>query len=201
MNEKQQRQEEHQQDGQRERSEQVRDSWPRIYAASLSDYNAGRLHGAWLDANQEPEALLAGISAMLAASPEPGAEEWAIHDCEGFGAVCLSEYETVETVSKLAKGIAIHGPAFAAWAAHLGPGYDDLERFDDCYQGHFDSLTSYGNDFLEALGLAEIIERHVPAELVAYVKIDGEAFGRDLAMSGDVTVVEDEGGGVFVFGP
>src|SRR5580698_2223088 len=117
---------------------------PRIYAASLSDYNAGRLHGAWLDADQEPEALLAGISEMLAASPVPGAEEWAIHDHEGFCGVRLSEYENVETVSKLARGIVEHGPAYGAWASHLGPScYDDLDRFEYCYHGRFESLTDY----------------------------------------------------------
>ena len=84
---------------------------PRIYVASLSDYNAGRLHGSWLDAAQDPEALLAGISEMLATSPEPIAEEWAIHDYEGFCGAALSEYEDVATVSKLALGVVEHGPA------------------------------------------------------------------------------------------
>jgi hypothetical protein len=27
---------------------------PRIYVASLADYNAGRLHGSWLDAARNP---------------------------------------------------------------------------------------------------------------------------------------------------
>ena len=34
---------------------------PRIYVASLSDYNAGRLHGVWLDANQDVEELQAAV--------------------------------------------------------------------------------------------------------------------------------------------
>ena len=67
----------------------------RIYVASLSDYNAGRLHGAWIDAAQEPEQIEAEIAWMLKQSPEPIAEEWAIHDHEGFGGVRLSEYEQV----------------------------------------------------------------------------------------------------------
>ena len=34
---------------------------PRIYAASLSDYNNGRLHGAWIDSDQDREAIGAAI--------------------------------------------------------------------------------------------------------------------------------------------
>lgn len=43
---------------------------PRIYVASLSDYNAGRLHGEWIDATQELDDIWAEIHAMLAKSPE-----------------------------------------------------------------------------------------------------------------------------------
>jgi antirestriction protein len=176
---------------------------PKIYVASLSDYNAGRLHGGWFDAAQDPEALLAGISSMLAASPEPGAEEWAIHDYEEFAGVRLGEYEPIEQVSKIALGIVEHGPAFGAWAEYLGrSGWDDLDRFEDCYLGRFDSLTDYAEDFLDALGVRETIEKAVPEELQPYVIIDAEAFGRDMSYNGDIYVVEDDpAGGVFIFGP
>ncbi|MDR0779720.1 MAG: antirestriction protein ArdA, partial [Pseudomonadales bacterium] len=63
------------------------DMEPRIYVACLAAYNNGILHGAWLDAAQEPEALQNEVRDMLAASPIAGAEEWAIHDYEGFGEI------------------------------------------------------------------------------------------------------------------
>ena len=47
-------------------------------------------------------------------SPEPLAEEWAIHDYEGFGSLRLSESESFQTVSAIAAGIAKHGGAFTA---------------------------------------------------------------------------------------
>jgi antirestriction protein len=73
----------------------------RLYVASLSDYNAGILHGEWIDVTDEG-AMREGISAMLASSPtakQEGlpAEEWAIHDYEGFGELRLSEYEGTRT--------------------------------------------------------------------------------------------------------
>jgi hypothetical protein len=42
------------------------------------------LHGWWIDADQEPDALLLDIEDMLAESPMDDAEEWAIHDDENF---------------------------------------------------------------------------------------------------------------------
>lgn len=196
----QQPQDQHEQERQHEQGPREQ---PRIYVASLSDYNAGRLYGAWLDAAQEPEALLAGISAMLAASPEPGAEEWAIHDYEQFGGLRLSEYESVEMVSRIATGMVEHGPAFGAWAEYLGrDSWDGLERFEDCYQGRWESLTDYAEDLLESIGVDDIIERAVPEYLQPYVTVDAEAFGRDLSYNGEVYVVEDDpAGGVFVFTP
>jgi antirestriction protein len=94
---------------------------PQIWVASLADYNHGTLHGQWLDAAQDEAELQAGINAMLAASPltaqtgEP-AEEWAIHDYQGFGAIPIYEHEDHGWISQVAKGIAEHGLAFAAYA-------------------------------------------------------------------------------------
>jgi hypothetical protein len=40
---------------------------PRIYVASLSDYNAGRLHGVWLEAT-DIDSVRVGVAGMLKAS-------------------------------------------------------------------------------------------------------------------------------------
>jgi antirestriction protein len=172
---------------------------PRIYAASLSDYNAGRLHGAWLDATGDADELAAGVQAMLASSPTPGAEEWAIHDYEGFGPARLDEYESLETVTALGRGIAEHGPAFAHWAALVGTGEsDEPEHFEDAYLGHFDSLEAYAEELFDDLGYTQLIDDVIPEHLQAYVRLDVEAFARDLELSGDVTSSEGDGG-VYVF--
>ena len=172
---------------------------PRIYVASLSDYNAGRLHGAWLDAAQEPEVLAAAVQAVLDASPEPGAEEFAIHDYEEFGPWRIGEFEPLGTVAMIANGIAEHGLAFAHWAALVGTeDAEQLTGFDDAYLGHFGSLTEYGEDFLEGVGLRQELDEAVPELLAAYVDIDVAAFARDLMLSGDVMTSEGEGG-VHVF--
>jgi hypothetical protein len=48
---------------------------PQIYVASLSDYNDGRLHGAWIDAAQDAEQLAEAVRAMLDHSPDPSTKK------------------------------------------------------------------------------------------------------------------------------
>jgi antirestriction protein len=172
---------------------------PRIYAASLSEYNDGRLYGDWLSADAEPDDLAAGISAMLKRSPTPGAEEWAIHDYEGFGPLRLGEYEDLATISEMGHGIAEHGPAFAHWAAICGTSdREELARFDDVYLGHWESVEAYADELLGDLGIDDLIERALPEHLRAYVTVNVEGFARDLEYSGDITASEGDNG-VYLF--
>jgi antirestriction protein len=88
---------------------------PRIYVACLAAYNNERLHGRWINAHQSPDELYSEVQAMLAASPEPGAEEWAIHDHEGFGPEGLLETELLERVSAIAATLVEHDDALGAY--------------------------------------------------------------------------------------
>ena len=171
--------------------EQLHRTQLRIYVASLSDYNDGRLHGRWIDADQEPEAIAASIDDMLHDSPLAGAEEWAIHDYEGFGVFQLSEYEDLSTVSRIANGIGEHGPAFAHWANVVGTEDDEaLDDFGDHYLGAWESLEDYARDLLEDLGVDS--EQIGPAWLRPYVRIDYEQLAADL--STDLEIAEDASG-------
>ena len=169
---------------------------PRIYVACLAAYNAGRLHGEWIDADQDVDAVWAEIEAMLAASPEPGAEEWAIHDYEGFGPLRLSEYESIERVVAIARGIAEHGPAFAAWMD-----YDnsrdptDVTAFEDAYRGEWPSLRDYAEDWAESTGLDDLAEKCGSP----YIHVDIDLLERDLEI--EMTVVDTPDHGVWLFDP
>jgi antirestriction protein len=171
---------------------------PSIYVASLADYNAGRLHGQWLPADVGHTELETGVKLMLAASPIPGAEEFAIFDYEGFGPVRLGEYEPLTTVTTIAHGIAEHGPAFAHWAALVGTSdLGELDDFEDAYRGHFASVTAYAEELMDDYGANRYIEA-MPEYLQPYVKLDVASFARDLELSGDIATSEGDGG-VYVF--
>lgn len=172
---------------------------PRIYVASLSDYNDGRLHGAWIDAAQDAQDLYDCIQDMLHASPSPGAEEWAIHDYEGFEFVQLSEFESIEAVSKVALGIAEHGRAFAAWASRVGLDSSDLDEFSDAYMGHWDSPRAFAEEMLDDLGYLEEFNKALSEHLAPYITFDYGSFAADLVFNGAIVTVEDSNGSIFVF--
>jgi antirestriction protein len=173
---------------------------PRIYIACLAAYNNGILHGRWIDVDEDAsaEVIREEIAEMLSESPIPGAEEWAIHDYEGFGSVRLSEYESLEFVSKLACGIAENGLAFAAWATICAGNEEALGRFDEAYVGNWESLEAHASDLLEGLGF-DSPEELFPEWIRPYVKIDVEGFARDLELNGDVISMEAPDGSVWVF--
>lgn len=71
----------------------------RIYVASLSDYNNGRLEGKWLDLSDYSDAseLMEAIQEMLddltkKYNDGEVREEWAVHDYEGIPSTLASEY-------------------------------------------------------------------------------------------------------------
>lgn len=148
-------------------------SRPRIYVASLSDYNAGESHGAWIDADQDRDALAGDIDRMLAGAPTPGAEEYAIHDYDGFFGIQLHEYENLDTVSRLARGIAHHGAAFAVLAQHKG--LDDLDAVDQAirngYHGVCTSIEDFVDDIAEDMDVEHLIDS-LPENYRPYVTFD-----------------------------
>jgi antirestriction protein len=97
---------------------------PRIYVACLAAYNSGWLHGAWIAVEDDADAVWAAIAAMLKASPVAGAEEFAIHDYEGFGGVEIAEYAGVDRVVEIAGFLRERGVLGALVLEHVG---GDLE--------------------------------------------------------------------------
>lgn len=169
-------------------------STPRIYVASLADYNAGTLHGTWIDATQSADDIRDEIQAMLKASKEPYAEEYAIHDFEGFGSYRLSEYEDLETVADIAEAIEEHGELITELLNHLGT--DDpreaIKYHENNYQGEFKTLEDWAERFLEDTGSLQ----EIPESLRYY--FDFEAYARDARLSGDIFEIEF-GGALHVY--
>ncbi len=64
----------------------------RIYVADFGAYNSGHLHGVWINATDGLDDIKDQINTMLEESPVPDAEEYAIHDYEGFNGYRLGEY-------------------------------------------------------------------------------------------------------------
>lgn len=164
---------------------------PRIYVACLAAYNNGHLHGAWIDAAQEPWAIYDAVRVMLAASPIAGAEEWAIHDYEGFRGIRIEEYASFDRVSELASFLAEQGAIGAALLDYYSGDLDEArEALADRYLGQHSSLADYVQEMTEETTA-------IPQTLRYY--IDYAAMARDAELNGDLFAVTTAWDAVHVF--
>ena len=174
----------------------------RIYVASLSDYNAGTLHGAWIDVDGDTtgDEIDEQIAAMLAASPtaaEHGdkAEEYEIHDHEGWEGLDPARFALAD-LPGVAKGLDAHGEMFAEI---LTGGYVSdndpaaaIEFIEENYRGTFTTVEVWAENYISDTGVFD----GVSDTFRQY--FDFKAFARDAVLGGDIFTV-DTRDGVAVF--
>ncbi|OEV13216.1 antirestriction protein ArdA [Streptomyces nanshensis] len=177
---------------------------PRIYVASLTDYNNSLLHGRWIDVDQTPDDINQEIAEMLALSPTARkfgekAEEFAIHDFDNFPGVELSEYESIDRVCAVAEILKEYP---AAVVSHMLRENENLEMeeiasiIEDIYIGEFSdhldeihAVAEYMADDIESRGdLPEIYRQHIGAI--------AESMANDAIQGGEIHALY-EGAGVW----
>tara|TARA_X000001036_G_scaffold125748_1_gene119098 strand:- start:868 stop:1446 length:579 start_codon:yes stop_codon:yes gene_type:complete len=129
------------------------------YFACLAAYNQGDLHGSWvnLELCESVEDIQECIDHIIANSPAPGAEEWAMHDHEGLSGSCLvgTEWPSfqhlidyVKTAKELDDSDLKAYKYFCEheWTEKEPPSEDD---FKDKFYGIWDSEADYAENFYE----------------------------------------------------
>lgn len=164
----------------------------RIYVACLAAYNNGYLHGEWIDATQDMDDIQEQVQAMLKASPiEEEAEEYAIHDYEGYGSYRLSEYEGLERAHEIAIFIEEHAELAGDLLNQFNDDIDEATRAkEENYCGSYSSIADYAQELTEQSG-------EIPKHLEFY--IDYERMGNDMEMSGDIFTIETAHDEVHIF--
>jgi len=156
---------------------------PKIYVACLASYNAGKLHGAWIDVDEwlDEDDLQVEIDKMLEASPVDDAEEWAIHDYDGFPS-CMGEHSNLESIVAAAAIMHEHGEVGRKVIEHHCGNIDYAEEtLRDRSVGVYESLADCAREYHEnACG----------PELPDYIRnnIDWESAGEELTQ--DCIVLE-----------
>ena len=154
----------------------------RIYVADLAAYNNGILHGVWIDATDDVDDIQDQINKMLAESLEEFAEEYAIHDYEGFEGYPLGEYEGIQTAHDIACFIEEYPGIAGELLSHFGGNIDEARQaMEDNYCGCYRSVADYAEELTE-----ETTE--IPQSLAYY--IDYEKMGRDMELGGDIFTIE-----------
>ena len=158
--------------------------------ACLAAYNNGYLHGRWIGATIGEDAIWAEIKEMLASSPIEDAEEYALHDYEGFEGLRLSEWESVAEIVEKAEFIDEYGKLGALVAEHFGRDLDDAGKaLEEQYAGAYRSVADFARELTEQT-------TEIPDNLTYY--IDWEAMGRDIAIN-DMFTIETAYDEVHVF--
>jgi antirestriction protein len=152
---------------------------PRVYVACLACYNAGKLHGHWIDADNDIESHLReafGVSADDEILP-CGGEEMLCHDNEDFGAYDLGE-ENVQAAGAIGEFLLKHGYVGSVALSETNGDIDEAEEMMDRFIGEFQSLEDYICDYRNpALGIK------IPEDIAWYV--DWERFAADCESNGE----------------
>ena len=156
-----------------------------IYVACLASYNGGILQGAWIDLEQcqDTEDIQAGINWVLATSPEPGAEEWAMHDSARLpGYLSRTEWPALTELVSWADGLSNYPDqdereAYRLACEDQGQTLDE-EAFRETYCGCYSSGGDYAYGLAEELG-------SIPEDAAwPLTCIDWESAWRDLTFDG-----------------
>lgn len=151
-----------------------------IYIACLAAYNNGQLHGRWIDAQSDVDAMQEEVDAILASSPQPDAEEWAVHDYDDFPN--LGEYPGLEQIAEYAALIEDHTEIERGDLLAILNDFSSLDEasdaLNDSFCGIFDTFRDYADDMADDSLRCHGIRDDSP--LARY--FDYEAFARELAM-------------------
>lgn len=159
---------------------------PQIYVACLSSYNAGKLHGVWIDLDgKDADDIEAEVKDMLAASPMADAEEWRIddtNDLDGYTPSNLEEAAAIgECINRTDNLAVIH------WLKHGNAGglspWEYEERLRDDYLGVYASETDFIEDQLRDEGIAAELEKIQIGDQTAWQYLDVDAIAGDWMIS------------------
>lgn len=157
-----------------------------IYVACLAAYNAGILHGRWIEVTDADD-MQEEIAAMLRESPCPGAEEWAVHDYDGLPS-SFGEYPDLNLLVDYADAAEEYGEPFRVWWDYRRRDVVDVDAFFEQYAGTFESEAEWAEQLVADTGLLE----NVPDTVARY--FDFDAYARDARLSGDIWTVRGESG-------
>jgi antirestriction protein len=166
------------------------DDSPMIYVACLASYNAGILHGAWIYVDSDPDVMGEEIQTMLAGSPTPDAEEFAIHDTDCCDGLEIGEYSSLSEIAERFEFIEdCHDEDLAIACLKLGSDLDDAKDYLNRFAGSADSFLDYASEYADECLLGD-----VPNNVRFY--FDYQAFARDLACE---MTTETVNGTVYIF--
>jgi antirestriction protein len=181
-----------------ERDEDEDDDERPVFMAKISEVDDIGLRGAWMDAAEYIADAEEKISLWFR---HPMSRSSAVRHGDHIepGFIYLGDSESLSFIARMAVGIIKHGPAFTFWVRDMGGSPDALKEFEKAFLGQWKSATEFAQHVLEARGDAEESEHRDGEEAREDPETDAESWARDLQRRGEINVVPNPQGGVWVF--
>ncbi len=181
-----------------EREPDDEDEQPPVFTARSSEVDDVGLRGAWMDAAEYIAGAEKNIGLWLRHPLPYDAPGRDGHDHSEPGFLYLGDNESLAFIAEMAAGILKHGPAVGFWVREMGGEPDALDEFEKVFLGHWRSAEDFTRHVLDERAgedsehsESEVSGEHVPA--------DARSWARDLQRRGEIRVVPNPQGGVWVF--
>ncbi|MCK4919339.1 MAG: antirestriction protein ArdA [Candidatus Pacebacteria bacterium] len=195
---------------------------PKIYVACLADYNNGRLHGRWIDADQDADSIYQEIYQMMLESSCPNVKVTVCNDC-GYishcsAGICGSCDSNDVTLKASSEEWAIHDyEGFEGLSISEYESIEDVAKYAQLIEENGEAFAAYANnvgiDYATKEGFEESyqgewdseeafaenladVTMEIPERLSFY--FDYEKFARELFM-GDYYSADSDKHNVYVF--
>ena len=151
---------------------------PRIYVGTYAKYNDGSIDGKWIDLTKY-DTYEEFVDACRELHKDEKDPEFMVQDYENFPEKWYHEggLPSEEEFDKINEYYMMDYDRKAAYEAYVNhTNDDDIEHFEEAYQGHFDSATDFAYDLVDNIGWDGIGQNNLD------MYFDYAAFGRDLMM-------------------
>ena len=165
---------------------------PRIYVGTYAKYNDGSIDGKWIDLSKYNtyEEFVDACRKLHKDEKDP---EFMVQDYENFPESWYHEagLPTEDEFNKINDFYMMDDDRKAAYEAYVNhTNDDDIEHFEEAYQGHFNSASDFAYDFVDGIGWDGVGQDNLD------MYFDYDAFGRDLMYdfhTGDPDNTDSEG--------
>ena len=170
-----------------------------VFMARISEVDDVGLRGTWMDAAEYIADAEESIGLWLRHQLSRGSPVRDGDDHREPGFLYLGDNESLAFIAEMAAGIVKHGPAFSFWVREMGNSPDALEEFEKVFLGQCKSAAEFTQHVLDERTCTEESERRDGEESRQDLEMDAKTWAQDLQRRGEINVVPNPQGGVWVF--
>jgi hypothetical protein len=170
-----------------------------VYMTSVGRTDDVGLRGERMDAAEYIADMEERVSRRLSI-PRSDKRSWRDgHDHTDPGFLYVGDRESLQFIAEMAAGIARYGQAFAFWVREMGGRPEALDEFEKVFLGQWESAEEFAQHVLDEHATAEYSERCESEEPSENLPTDAQSWAHDLERRGEIDVVPNPRGGVWVF--